>query len=305
MLQSKKKPFIIILIAVIVVIVAVCALKKPIAYNNACKCFDSGDYTKAAREFDALDNYKDSKKKFDKSMVLALESQIDELISINPITACKPVKYYSILETCNKILNADYYSKVDVSLKEKLMNYYEYVQFLSYVFNYDSAHEFLEIDCEANPFFDVNLKAFYDKYYKNYEQRIWVATDKYNYFDELVTTHIEVKTNAVLKLKDDDKPYSDSNFEECIRLYVSFEGSKYDIFSESTTIPVQDLSNIQITTDQSNLSSYYDTAQYRREMGASNVAFLINFRKEPPTIKYAPDYIENQSIRTLQLKVEE
>lgn len=302
MLKSKRIIIAVItLVVIIVAITIVCVAKKPIVYNKACKNLESGDYNTAARQFDSLDGYKDSDSKYDESMTLSLESQIEELLS-DSVSECKPIEYYTILEKCERLEKNGYYSNLDKNIKDNLAYFSEYVKFLSYVFNFDSSHEFLKIDCDSNPYFGINLKSFYNDYYKKYEKQLWVATDKYNYFDDLVTTHIEVETSALLKLKDENKPYSDANIRAQIRVYVSYEGYSHDTFSESAIVPVKDLSNVQITTDVSNLSDYYDTSEYKKEMGASNVAFVINFNKKIPTIKYAPNYIENEAIHTLKLK---
>lgn len=301
MLNSKKKIIIIILSTIAIIVSIVCISKKPIAYNTACKNFDSGDYIIAAKQFEDLAGYKDSNKKYNKSMVLSLKQQIDELIDNDYLSECKPIEYYTILEKCDRIFNNDFFSQLEPVYQEKLIKYYEYVQFLNCVFNFDSSHEFLEIDCKSNPYFSEKLTDFYDNYYKIFEKQTWLANDKYAYYDEKVTSEIEITTNVLLKLKDDRQAYSDSNVKEYLRIYISFEGSKYNIFSESCIVPITEINKIQVTTDESNLSQYYDTAQYKKEMGASNVAFVIDFSKKQPIIKYAPDYSESQCIRTLTL----
>lgn len=302
MVKSMKNKIIICVIAIAIIIIIGCVLKNPITYNRACNSYDSGDYITAAKQFDSLGDYKDAKDKYNKSMILVLKDQIDTLISDDFISEYKPVEYHIITDKCTRLIDNEYFSQLGRSYQKKITDYYEYVQFLNYAFNFDSSHEFLEIDCDSNPYFSDNLSSFYNNCYKKYEKQTWVASEKYDYFDEKVSTRIEVTTNAILKLRDEKKPCSDANIEGHVRVYVSYEGSRYDIFSESVVVPFGNLSNIQITTNESNLSTYYDTSNYKKEMGASNVAFVINFEKDMPTIKYAPDYIENQVIRTLTLK---
>lgn len=306
MMKERKKIFIIAgFVVIILAVVLICALRKTVAYSKACENFGEKNYQTAAKQFDSLGDYKDSKEKYEKSKTCILKESIDELVSGDPIANDKPVNYYKITEKCSKIMSDEYFSELLEVDKNKIIHYSEYTQFLDYVFNYDESNEILDIECSENPFFGVNLKNFYEKYYTAYEGKTFVATDKYSYYDDTVTSTIRVDTRVILKLKDDDKGFSDSNIDEYLRVYVDFDGSRHDKFSDSTIVPVSSLSLIQVTTDESNLSYYYDSKQYAKEMGGSDVAFVVNFAEEPPTIKYVPEYIENEEIRTLALKKED
>lgn len=303
MINEKKRIFITVgIVIIILVIVLICFLKNPLTYSKACKNFENKNYQTAARQFDSLDNYKDSKEKYKKSKICHLKKTIDKLISSDPITYEKTINYYKVYEKCSTIMSDKYFSELPQIDKSNLIHYSEYVQFLDYVFNYDESNEKLNIDCSKNPFFGVNLKKFYENYYSKYESETFIATDKYRYYNDTVTTTMSVDTRVILKLKDEGKGFSDSNFYEYLRVYVDFNGSRHNKFSDSVIVPISSLASIKVITNESNLSSYYDSKQYIEEMGGSNVAFVINFAKKTPTIKYAPEYVKNEKIHILSLK---
>lgn len=299
--MTKAKKIIIIAISIVILlIVLMLLLKNPVVYSSACKNLDEQDYKSASQQFKSLNDYKDSEEKYTECKAALLNEQIEEITSDEYLAEYKPADYHKIIDQCETIIFNSYFSKIEKSNQTSIRKYYEYIQFLDIVFNYDDNNEFINIDCESNPYFSAKLTDFYNNYYKRYEGQKWIASDKYKYYHDQVTNTIEVDTRVLLKLKDENAAFSDSNFEEYLRVYVSYEDA-YKNFAESTVTLTTEIDSIQVTTEISNLSNYYDTEQYREEMGASNVAFVINFEKEQPTVKYAPDHIKDEEFHTLSL----